>query len=540
MNKETTSELLQRMVAERANGTLEEPLSALISESESRDVHEIFKNLDLQSIEEDILKSKKPVEVSESWLINLNHCDYATIVEGLNSNSTVIKIKTLEKLLSSQIIDTKQNLWEELAQSLRKCFVSTSNDVFVRSLKIHHRLIAFPGTICDGYLNLLKSTLLLLNSRYFNDLHKNRICQSLQLVLATQTSVLKFLLHANRTLINDTVTAFTTIVAFKSVFELIGTLDPKHHWLKNLCYGSYIRNCFFNTLKEQNSDFIKHIITTFTKKLNTSEDVLSYAYFLLYFWQYKNNVDFLGSEISTESTLEATLTKFNQRKKLELADLITDLFSHNPYLLTPKLLDVLVEPLSVINRSNMRNSIETHKYIISIVTLIANSPNFKILFGVCGSLKKGRSRQITRNYTNLPQKIIDISVTLLKMNPLNTETVILLLDCCASIYKSHPVSFIQVNPTKFLQHLHEFYRLNWKNDVMIKGALLSIFEFLYAWYGPTVRILGCDNEILVDLLTFSMRSGAIRTGSSLLRLTATASSELTWRKFDLKTWTIPS
>ncbi|RZB38708.1 uncharacterized protein BDFB_008010, partial [Asbolus verrucosus] len=473
MDKASTSDnsqLLRRLIEEKVNSTLDEPLSKLINESESHDVQEIIKKLDLKSMEDDILKKNRKSYPTPWSNINLNRCDYTVIIEGLNSNSTITKLKILDKLLSIQIIDTKQKLWGDLSQSLRKCFVSANNEIFIRTLKIHHRIIAFPNSSCDGYLSLLKSTFLLLNSRYFTDLNKNRILQTLQLIIDAQNIVIKFLLHANRNLIDEVVAAFVNVISFKSVFDWFGLLDPKTNWLRNFCYGTYIRNVFFSHLKEKTPDFVKHIIATFIKKSLNSDDC----------------------------------------EKSVLAELVVNLFAYNPSLLNQKILDVLVEPLGNISRNNIRNLVENNKHLLTIINNVAKSRNFKVLFGVCSKLRKGRSRQLTRNSTNLPQKIVDLSVILLRshlnQNEKNTqdENVLLsMLLCCRNIYECHPIALIHVNPSKLIQNLHDFYRLSWKNNnTDMKDVILGLFKFFYSNYGATIKILGCNNEILDDLFGF--------------------------------------
>jgi hypothetical protein len=510
MDKVTDSNnLLRRIIEEKVNSALDEPLSKLIGENESQDVEEIIKKLDLKTIEDDILRDTQRSS-RDPWTVNLNHSDYATVIEGLNTTSTVTKIKILDKLLDIQIIDTKQQLWEELSQSLRKCFVSANNEIFIRTLKVHHRIIIFPNTSCDGYLNLLKSTFLLLNSRYFTDLNKTRILQSLQLIVDTHNFVIKFLLHASRNVIDEILLAFINVLSFKSVFELFGTVDPKTNWMSNFCYGTHVRTTFFSHLKRKNPEFIKHIVVTFTKKLSNVDDDSEafYGYFLTYFWRYKENLTFLLGEISAETTLAAIITKLKNRKNKQLTKLIIDLFNHNPTLLKPKLLNMLMEPLSSSNRNNTRNTIERNAHVFTIMINMAKSPNFRVLFGVC--VHKGRRRQLTRNCTNLLQKIVDLTTISLKLysNQNQNEhycctTAYLLLSCCVALYEAHPVTLLHVNPSKLVCNLRDFYHLNWRNDDNVRDAALRLFTFFYSNYEPSLKILGYDNEILGDLFTFT-------------------------------------
>lgn len=491
--------LLHRIITEKVNNTIDAPLTKLINESESRDVAEILKKLNVQSIEDDILRSAKRHHSVEPWRIDLSHNDFAVIIESLNSNSALTRIQVLDKLLNIDI-DTKQTFWEELSQSLRKCFVSPNYDIFLRTLKIHHRL---SDTSCDGYANLLRGTFLLLNSRYFTDFNKIRILQTLQVVLGAQNSVIKFLLHANHNVIDEITTGFISVLTYKTVFDWFGALDPQSNWIRVLCYGSDVRYIFFNNLKEKKPDFIKHIFVTFMLKINEEELGVHYGNFLLHFWRYNSNVKFLPEDISVEGALEAVITKLSQGKRNDLNELFIDLFRHNPSILTPKLLDVLVAPLGNTNRNNIRNVVNTNKFIFTVINEIAMSRNDRVLFGISGTLRKGKLRQVIRNVTNLPQKITDLTVLFIKLNLNSNEinqdvnSLSTLLQCCVCVYESHPLALLHGNPTKLIQSVQELYQSGCKNKIT---EVLLLFTFFCANYGPAIKF--CTNEILLDLFSF--------------------------------------
>ncbi|XP_044254097.1 uncharacterized protein LOC123004751 [Tribolium madens] len=495
--------LLHRLITEKVNNTIDVPLSKLINESESPDVAEIIKKLDLQSIEDDILKSAKRHRNVESWRVDLTQNDYCTIIEGLNSNSTLKKLNVLDTLLNVDI-DTKQIFWEELSQSLRKCFVSANYNIFLRTLKIHHRL---SNTSCDSYLNLLRGTFLLLNSRYFIDFNKIRILQSLKVVLDSQKAVMKFLLHANHSVIDEITLAFIGVLTYKTVFDWFGVLDPESNWIRVFCYGADIRNIFFNNLKEKKSNFIKNVTTTFLQKINSNEEEweIHYGHFLLYFWRYNNNTKFFPEEGFIDGGFKAIISKLSQGKRTELTQLFIDLFTYNPLILTPKLLDVLVAPLSDTNRNNVRNVVETNKFIFTIINNIAKSGNYRVLFGVSGTLRKARQRQVIRNVTNLAQKITDLTVLFLKMyvntNELNQDlgTIEILLHSCLCIYESHPLALLHGNPAKLLQNMNEFYQIN--HTTQIRGTFLALFNFFCTNFRRTMKIFAWDNKIFTDLFS---------------------------------------
>ncbi|EFA02572.2 uncharacterized protein LOC103312777 [Tribolium castaneum] len=510
--------LLHRIIIEKVNNTIDAPLAKLINESESHDVAEIIKKLDLQSIEDDILKSAKRHHNVESWRVDLTQNDYSAIIEGLNSNSTSTKLSVLDKLLNIDI-DTKQIFWEELSQSLRKCFVSATYDIFLRTLKIHHRL---SNTSSDGYLNLLRGTFLLLNSRYFTDFNKVRILQSLKVVLDTQKAVMKFLLHANHTTIDEITTAFISVLTYKTVFDWFGALDPQSNWIRVFCYGADIRNIFFNNLKEKKLNFIKNVMATFLQKINSSEEDwgVHYGHFLLYFWRYNNNNTTFVTD--TDEGFKAIINKLSQGKRTELTDLFIDLFTHNPSILTPQLLDALVAPLNNTNRNNIRNLVETNKFVFAIINNVTKSGNHRVLFGVSGTLRKARARQVVRNVTNVPQKITDLAVLLLKTNVNTNElnqdlgSLEILLHCCLCLYENHPLALLHGNPAKLLQSMNEFYQTNRKTH----NTFLPLFNFFCANFGRTIRIFDWNSEIYTDLFANvpveNLKSVITRLGSDKL------------------------
>lgn len=438
---------------------------------------------------------------------DLEQYEYGIIINNLKSNSTVKKLKALNELLSYQIIDTKQGSWQNLCAGLQQCFLNSNKDVFICALKVHYRIIHFSDTACHGYSSLLKGTILLLNNNSDPDnfCYKIKLFQTLKLILSAHITVIRLLLYnVHQNLVDEIITEFVKLLSFEDSRRFIKIIDPEAKWFRNFSFGVYIRCTFFKILHEIEPDFYKSAIKDV---VHSNSDIITNNYelinLLFYFLSHEDNRKYFPlklddeDEIKFEHLLELIVIK---REMFNKTQFVVTLFDENPQLMSGKLLNILLE--SVFSTQ----SVAVNQEVFQIINNIAKSSNCKVLFD--GTLKlnnKTRSKHINNTITvNIPQKIIELTITLLKSNENKENDLKIILTACKNIYLCHPVALTYTNPIKFLTELKNFYIKDQKNICRdLKMQILALFNYFYSFYGnATKKIAGCDNEILHDLFSF--------------------------------------
>lgn len=277
--------------------------------------------------------------------LDANSCEHkenqSEILQCLNTGSTACKLKVLDKLFRVQIVDTKDTFWRGLSDGLRTCFVSHNNEVFTRTLKIHHKIIYSLNTAFDGYLSLLRGASALLNASNSQPSHLE---QTLKLALATQRPIVQMLLHnTNSKMTEEIIEQFIFMITLG--FDRIEKLDPYANWLKFFCYGANIRQQLFSHLKAHHEKFLAKIIHA----TNLSRGHYS---FLCYFLKF-------NSISNSEQCIEKIILGINS----ENCQLVSDLFSENLNLLTFKLLDLLLE---------QSNQVCNYRFLVTPIKIFFN------------------------------------------------------------------------------------------------------------------------------------------------------------------------
>ncbi|KAF2905643.1 hypothetical protein ILUMI_00533 [Ignelater luminosus] len=562
---------------------LNEQFSSILRANHNPD--ELMNNLDLKKLEEDICeKYNEPVEsievkfsseTEELWA-SLNASDfddYDKISQNLNNNkSTSTQLKTLDKLLSAYIIDTKQKSWMVLSRNLQQCLLSANDEVFKRSLRIHYKIISTPTASSEGYLNLIQALILMFNSDIFKNSqvinesirYHRRTINILKLVLRTQKFLLKNWLHTKQKIIEEVLITFIYMLNYSmgnehelGALDFLSMLDSEAQWFRKFCYGLQTRNIILSCLKKT-PNIIKYFINTFLNYLDDSlEDSKNHrqfvnfshsAYFLSEFLTHRQavavfpiKVKMFQEAITYEYFVFNAITKINDwdasSRKTIVVRFLQRLFVNNCNLiLNSEIQKKLFEPFNLkgIDKKKLYSTVEKNIHVLHIMNDISKSHCGKFVLYNLTDFKKLEKKNKRIGSTNdlfshkeknnsVIQIIVNVTIACVRHFVNKSESqhyvnnvIFELINCCKSLFNSSPRTFSFVNTNKLIIALRDFYKtlLNHNfNNVDYKLQIASCLCFFIESDSSALKILESETEFLHDIITTVLMNGSKPHGS---------------------------
>lgn len=543
---------------------------------------ELMDSLDLKKLEEDVCeKYNEPVEsievrfsmeTEELWT-SLNASDfddYDKISQNLNNNkSTSTQLKTLDKLLSAYIIDTKQKSWVVLSRNLQQCLISANDEVFKRSLRIHYKIISTPTASSEGYLNLIQALILMFNSDIFKNSqvinesikYHRRTINILKLLLRTQKFILKNWLHTKQKIIEEVLITFIYMLNYSmgnrhelGALDFLSMLDSEAQWFRKFCYGLQTRNIILSCLKKT-PNLIKYFINTFLNYLDDSlEDSKDHrqfvnfshsAYFLSEFLTYRQalavfpvKVKMFQEAITYEYFIFHAITKVNDweassRKKIVVRFLQHLLINNCNLILNSEIHKKLFDPFNLkgIDKKKLYLIVDKNIHVLNIMNDISKSHWCKFVLYNLTDLKRSEKKNkrigstndlssysITKEKNNIIQIIVNVTIACIR-NFVNksesqhyvNDVIFELVNCCKNLFNSSPRTFSFVNTNKLITALRDFYKtvLNHNfNNVVYKSQIASYLCFFIENDLSALKILESETEFLYDVISTVLMSGS--------------------------------
>lgn len=467
--------------------------------------------------------------------------DYETMIESISSDkSAPVKLKALHKLLDSQVIDVMHKRWHRLAKNLQHCLISTNDEVFTTSLKMHYKIISIPGSSCEGYLSLAQGLEMIFNNRCFlnkqhfdaNNKLQNRAVQVVKVLLKAENFVLKNLVQSKLNVFEEFLVVFFMLACRgqenSTLFEILSVLDSKASWFSGLCYSVQTRNVVLrkcvNVVKIAVSLVMGHVNKVVVKsssryKIDVSKqshaihiitEILKYekgqALFPLKLLNGSNNITINQLLLMSLAKINESQTR-SETKKLLLGfiESLTDNFESET-------LNALLSPFSNINLFDLKQSyqtVENNAHVIKLLNLLCSKKPINLLYGY-HKQKPLKHKQLHSMSSTSPLQIIsDLAIACVRhfiniceLEHQVKETVIELLHCCKLFYAIHPVSFLICNPDKFICCIKDFHDTiaNYNVNLHYKLDLSNILSFFIANYPTTLRLLSNKTDLLNKIL----------------------------------------
>lgn len=560
---EIIRENLRKEVEQKVHEQLDYKISTLVLRKDAKQDNVIAK-LPLQALENELcekyeknIKHMEDFSENSSYLNTLDLEDYEMIIGNLNNDkSAPLKLRTLRKLFSFQVIDTGQE-WIKLSKNLQYCLINTNNDLFIISLKIHYKIICLHSSSCEGYLSLMQGLELMFNNRCFlnrqqldcnNKLH-NRTIKISKVLLKTQNFMIKNCIQSKLKLVEETINTFYNLLCRGQenslLLDFLSLLDSNATWFVRFCQQLQIRNIVFQKV----GNFVKNIVTIFLKKLEDSSiltktykktDVCKLSHcihFLIELVKYDASqsifpIKFVGSSssITVKQLLIGSVLKINelQTRKNDCRKLFIFFVEHLSVLFDLDIINTVLEPLTV-KATDLKHAyhvIESNEHVLNVLnTYVLSSQSIKVLFGYpehfsrrqMSSLRVPVAREnflvAARNRRKCTlQILVDLAIDSMRsfINKSEfehqvREVLIKLLHCCKNLFDAHAMSFTICNPNKLISCMKDFYETigNYNVNFHYKLDLAEIMGFFIASYPQTLKIITNKSVLLHDIIHFT-------------------------------------
>lgn len=536
---------LRKEIEKRVDDELDSKLTALASrkcmktdmlhlESIENELYEKYKN---------IIKTGDEVnftpEIFFTSYDGYDFDDYEAMIESISSDkSAPIKLKSLHKLLDSQMIDVTHRRWHRLSKNLQHCLISTNDEVFRASLKMHYKLISCPGSSCEGYLSMVQGLEIIFNNRCFlnrqhfdvNNKLQNRALKVVKVLLKTESFVLKNLVQAKLSCFEEFLVVFFMLVCRgqenSTLLEILSVLDSKACWFCELCYSVQTRNAVLkrcaNIIKIAVSLLIGHtnkLKSNLKKKIEISKQSQAIHIIIEVFKYEKGKVLFpirlpcSPASVGINQLVITVLVRLNEshvtddmkRLLIGFVENLNENFDHET-------LKTLLTPFNTNNMLDLKQiyqTVEDNSYVICILNVLCSKKPLDLLYGY-HKPKSSKIKQLHCMPSTSPLQVVcDLAIACIRhfiniceLEHQVKETVIQLLHCCKLFYAIHPVSFLMCNPDKFICCLKDFHDTigNYNVNLHYKLDLSNILSFFVANYPATLKLLSSKTVLLNEIL----------------------------------------
>lgn len=447
-------------------------------------------------------------------------CDYFDDYEGMiesisNEKSAPVKLEALRKLLECPVVDVTHKHWNRLSKNLQHCLISTNDEVFVASIKMHFKIILFAESSCEGFLSLTQGLEVIFNNRCFlnkqnviaNNKLQNRVLIVAKVLLKTENFVLKNLVQSKLSVFDEFLSVFFMLVCRQqggsTLFEILGILDSKASWFFNLCYSLQTRNSVLkkcaSLLKIAVAVFVRHTTGKITVRGSSKHRIeicrQSHAMHIIgVVLTYEKGRGLFPIKLSSNFTinelLQIALTKINEPHiKTEMKDLLVGFIESLCNYFESNALITLLEPFktNLFDLQQSYQTVEKHPHIIRILKLLTCVKPLNLLYGYH---KQKPTKHLYSMTTISPLQLIsDLTIASIRhfiniceQQHQVRETIIELLHCCKSLYALHPVAFLINPPDKLIYSLQDFHEAigNYKVNLHYKLDLAEILAFFCA------------------------------------------------------------
>lgn len=510
---------------------------------------------------------EKEYENNEIVWQNLTEDDnYEELLSNL-SQCSFLSSEMLDELLKINYIDTRHSNWQDISYKLQECFSSPNYDLFLQSLKLHYKMIITQNCCIDGYLSLLKATNRIVETHFMEKFEEdnlsldNRVLLCIKVILSSELFMLHSIHTGNNQILEDIVDNLFSLFSFQKniqdkqivILDYISFIDEKAEWFKYLCLSGFTRIFIFKKMeKYQNlgklifekffiplNDNLSNIDNNLEKSIYTHS-----CYFLIYFFNIQENINEFELKIHDTKSYNfshlITLINYaihnhiSSEIKAILKNFIILFFQTNPFLINQGILEILFKPFENIIRDNSLTVINKNAYLFTLIQFtvqnnekiltdgyLYNRRKYKSTFNFGSS--EGGTVSASKNFVNLPQLIVDITILMLR-NYINTsekkqsvdENTLLLLECSEKIFNSHPVFLYNSMTSKFIVNLLSFYKVlnNFSTTKQEIEKVLNIFNFFFKYHSNILKLLK-DKTFIINILN-SVISNKIEVSSCII------------------------
>lgn len=475
----------------------------------------------------------------EVLFTNFDGCDdYESFIENINNDkSAPVKLEGLHKLLECPVIDVTHKSWNRLSKNLQYCLISTNDEVFSASIKMHFKVILFPESSCEGFLSLVQGLELIFNNRCFLNKHfvansklQNRAVVVVKILLKTENFILKNLVQSKLSVFDEFLVTFFMLVCrheeSSTLFEILCFLDSKAKWFCNLCDSLQTRN---NVLKKC-VNIVKIALAIFigqTSKMTRGglqsrtatckqchamciiKNVLKYEKGRALFpikLSYSTNV------ITINQLFYIAITRVKEpQTKSEIKQLLVHFLEDLSHSFDNGVIIKLLEPFksSSFNTKQSYQTVVENTHIIHILKVLCSRKSINLLCGYYKN-KYSKYKQLYSTPTPSPLQIIsDLTISCLRhfiniceQEHQVKEIIIELLHCCKCLYALHPVTLLICCPDKLICCIRDFYEAtgNYKVNLHYKLDLSEILGFFFTNYPIILKNLSNKLILLNEIL----------------------------------------
>lgn len=542
--QETVLTKLYKEIEQKVDSELENRLIALADSRKS--------SLDFETVESELYEKYRSTfgsddegsfTTQEVLFTNFDDgCDYFDDYEGMiesisSDKSAPVKLEGLRKLLECPVVDVGHKRWHRLAKNLQHCLISTNDEVFVASMKMHFKIILFAESCCEGYLSLVQGLEMIFNNRCFlnkqhflaNSKLQNRAVMIVKVLLKTENFVLKNLMQSKLSVFEEFLVIFFTLVCRdqdgSTLFEMLGVLDGKAVWFCSLCYSLQTRN----SVLKRCASVIKIAVAVFvgncTSKiavrgsskhkmeicrqchaLHIIAQVLNYekgrALFPL-------KLSSSASCVSINQLIHIALTRINEPHiKSDTKELFVGFIENVSDLFESDHLNTLLEPFrtNLFDLQQSYQAVENHSHTIRILKVLCCKKSLNLLYGYH---KQKPSKNLYSMTSISPLQVICDLTTACIRHFINIceqehqvrETIIELLHCCKLLYAVHPVSFLICCPDKLVGCIQDFYDAigNYKVNLHYKLDLAEVLCFFFTNSPSILKTLSNKTVLLNEI-----------------------------------------
>ncbi|KAF5302314.1 hypothetical protein FQA39_LY10353 [Lamprigera yunnana] len=468
-------------------------LSHIYKEIEFKVNQQLLSILQLRSDPNDILK-RKNLERLESDI-----CNKYSIITGVTKTDDVNdNIKSLDALLSTFLINSKETNWASLSKNIQECLLDENDELFKRGLKIHYKLITTSTVTAYGYLNLIDTLNKLRNTLNLEKVHK-RTCTIIKFLLKTQSTLIKNINPSKIKMLEEISVKFIDVLCSNPLVpNILAKLDENANWLIKFCYIAHNRKFTLNHIKKTNL-IVNFIIPT---QFNVLKNLFQWEQNLFIFpLQTANGV----------MTLNNFVVRLIEQAKFDnnpsLICLLTQLFKKRPALIINReIRQKLFESFL-----SKRGHISTYRHVLGIVNELGELPHASKYLCIKPNSNNAsvlEKHNLIEIVTNLTIMRVRNFVNESEMRTDIDENLFDLIDCCVNLIKLHRSVFNYINFTKLIEVLVDFYEAihnyTYCNYYCTKIAIIlcSITECDYS----ILNILEKEKKILKEIIENALKS----------------------------------
>lgn len=533
--KEAVLAKLYKEIERKVASELDNKLTALASRKCTKS-DALIASLHLESLENELYEKYKNIVESgdeanftaEVFFANYDFDDYETMIESIsNDKSAPVKLRALHKLLDSQVIDVSHKRWHRLAKNLQHCLISTNDEVFTASLKMHYKIISLPASSCEGFSSLVQGLEMIFNNRCFlnkqhfdaNNKLQNRAIQIVKVLLKTENFVLRNLVQAKLNLFDEVLVVLFMLIGrgqeSSTLFEILSVLDKKAAWFSCLCYSLQTRNIVLKKC----GNVVKIAVALLTGPTNKimikssskyKTDVCKLCHsiqIIIEVLKYERGQALFPVKLSPSNSftvnqlLLAALTRVNETQtRNEMRKYYITLIENLTQYFESDTLNALIEPftISTFDLKECYRAVSENAHVIRILNSLCSKKCVNLLYGYHKN-KSSKHKLLHSLSSASPLQIIsDLAIACIRhfisiceQEHQVKENLIELLHCCKLLYAVHPVSFLVCCPNKLVCCIKDFHDTiaNYNVNLHYKLDLANILSFFFVRCPSTLKVL---------------------------------------------------